>query len=82
MTRVLPIVAALALAIPCSTAAQPPAAAPQAPAIDLQAPIPFDGAVQTGTLPNGLTYYVRHNGRPANRVALRSTAARTSSPAN
>ena len=28
-------------------------------------------AVRTGTLPNGLTYFIRQNGRPANRVALR-----------
>jgi zinc protease len=33
--------------------------------------IPFDAAVTRGTLPNGLTYYVRQNGRPANRVLLR-----------
>src|SRR5207237_3475188 len=28
-------------------------------------------AVRTGTLPNGLTYYVRKNSRPASRVLLR-----------
>ncbi len=44
---------------------------PSAPAINLQEPIPFDGSVRTGTLPNGLTFFVRKNGRPANRVALR-----------
>src|SRR3954468_19351437 len=33
--------------------------------------IPFDAAVRAGTLPNGLKYYVRKNGRPANRVLLR-----------
>ena len=33
--------------------------------------IPFDAAVRTGTLPNGLRYYVRKNTRPANRVLLR-----------
>src|ERR1041385_9487745 len=37
----------------------------------LQGTIPFDPAVRTGTLPNGLKYYVRKNGRPANRVLLR-----------
>src|ERR1051325_3671209 len=37
----------------------------------LQDTIPFDPAVKTGTLPNGLKYYVRTNGRPANRVLLR-----------
>ena len=49
--------------------AQPPAA--QAAPIPLQSPIPFDAAVKTGTLPNGLKYYVRRNSRPANRVLLR-----------
>ena len=43
----------------------------QAAPIPLQQPIPFDAAVKTGTLPNGLTYYVRRNSRPANRVLLR-----------
>ncbi|HTI38462.1 MAG TPA: insulinase family protein [Vicinamibacterales bacterium] len=43
---------------------------PAAP-IPLQSPIPFDAAVKTGTLPNGLRYYVRRNARPANRVLLR-----------
>ncbi len=33
--------------------------------------IPFDAKVTTGTLPNGLTFYVRQNGRPAKRVLLR-----------
>src|SRR5262245_39947092 len=33
--------------------------------------IPFDSAVHTGTLPNGLRYYIRENARPANRIALR-----------
>ena len=33
--------------------------------------IPFDPAVRTGSLPNGLKYYVRKNGRPEKRVAMR-----------
>src|SRR5437763_1512815 len=33
--------------------------------------IPFDKAVRTATLPNGLKYFVRQNGRPAKRVSLR-----------
>jgi zinc protease len=37
----------------------------------LQDTIPLDPAVKTGTLPNGLKYYVRKNSRPANRVLLR-----------
>jgi len=37
----------------------------------LQEKIPFDPAVRTGTLGNGLKYFVRRNSRPANRVLLR-----------
>ena len=33
--------------------------------------LPFDSAVTSGTLPNGLKYFVRQNGRPAKRVLLR-----------
>jgi len=33
--------------------------------------IPLDPAVRTGTLPNGLTYYIRKNGKPEKRVELR-----------
>src|SRR5919199_6792670 len=33
--------------------------------------IPFDKAVHTATLPNGLKYFVRQNSRPAKRVSLR-----------
>ena len=31
-------------------------------------PIPVDEAVRMGKLPNGLTYYVRHNDYPEHRV--------------
>ncbi|HWZ60078.1 MAG TPA: insulinase family protein, partial [Gemmatimonadaceae bacterium] len=33
--------------------------------------LPADTAVRTGVLPNGLRYYVRHNGWPAHRAELR-----------
>ncbi len=33
-------------------------------------PLPFDAAVTRGTLPNGLTYYVRRNAKPEKRVLL------------
>jgi zinc protease len=36
-----------------------------------QTVIPFDTAVRTGKLPNGLTYYVRHNEVPEKRVVMR-----------
>src|SRR5262245_21264270 len=32
--------------------------------------LPFDPAVTTGTLPNGLRYYIRRNGRPEQRVLM------------
>ena len=35
------------------------------------ATIPFDPAVRTGTLDNGLRWFVRENGEPENRAALR-----------
>ena len=33
--------------------------------------IPLDSAVRTGTLPNGLRYYIRRNARPEKRLELR-----------
>ena len=33
-------------------------------------PLPLDPAVRTGKLPNGLTYYIRRNTEPKNRVVL------------
>jgi zinc protease len=41
-----------------------------APALDLTAPMPVDPTVTTGTLPNGLRYYVRQNAKPEQRAAL------------
>src|SRR5688572_22847240 len=32
--------------------------------------LPFDSSVVRGTLPNGLTYFIRRNTRPENRVML------------
>ncbi|MGE0449610.1 MAG: M16 family metallopeptidase [Vicinamibacterales bacterium] len=37
----------------------------------LSTPLPFDSAVRTGTLPNGLRFFIRRNARPEHRVALR-----------
>jgi len=37
----------------------------------LNAVLPLDAAITTGTLPNGLKFYVRKNGRPEKRVSLR-----------
>src|SRR6202795_3096989 len=33
--------------------------------------IPFDPAIHTATLPNGLKYFVRRNDQPAKRISLR-----------
>ena len=46
--------------------AQAPAAQPFAPSER----VPFDAAVKLETLPNGLRYYIRKNGRPEKRVML------------
>ncbi|MEQ1575774.1 MAG: pitrilysin family protein [Vicinamibacterales bacterium] len=45
-----------------------PAAAPM-PA--LSAPLGLDPAIRTGTLSNGLSYYIRRNGRPEKRASVR-----------
>src|SRR5215207_4337555 len=37
----------------------------------LTQPMPVDPEVVVGTLPNGLRYYVRANGKPAHRAELR-----------
>lgn len=49
--------------------AQPAPAAADAP-LSPDTPLPFDPAVTTGTLPNGLRYYIRQNGRPEKRVLM------------
>lgn len=38
---------------------------------NLNAPIPFDPNVRTGKLANGLTYFIRKNNKPENKVELR-----------
>src|SRR2546430_507979 len=45
----------------------PPAARSQ----DLAQPIPLDSSIRTGTLPNGFTYFIRKNSRPAKRASIR-----------
>jgi len=48
-------------------------AAPQqdAATIALDQPVPVDGRITIGRLPNGLRYYIRTNGRPSSRAELR-----------
>src|ERR687895_197898 len=52
---------------PVTTARQ---AAAQKPSFDPADTLPFDATVTRGTLPNGLTYYIRKNTRPEHRVML------------
>ena len=59
--------AVLALTVAAAGAQAP--AAPQA--FNPQEVIPFDAAVQGGTLPNGVKFFIRQNPRPAKRVSLR-----------
>ena len=61
----LAAIAALALALQGAAVAQQ---APPAPALNPQDVIPFDAAVRTTTLPNGLKVFIRHNEQPARRV--------------
>src|SRR5258707_1662041 len=67
MQRLRSLAAILAAAAACAISllaqAQPPTNA--------QDIIPFDGAVRTATLPNGVKVFIRHNEEPAKRVALR-----------
>ena len=42
-----------------------------AAAQDLTAALPLDPAIRTGTLPNGLTYFIRQNDEPDDRAFLR-----------
>ena len=53
---------------PAPAEAVPPAATPPAAT---GTPLPLDPAVRTGTLANGLTYYVRENREPRDRAELR-----------
>ena len=68
--RLLFVVMLAAAALPAHPLAQ--AVAPPAPTTSFAPsdPLPFDAAVITGTLPNGLQYYVRRNTRPEKRVLL------------
>jgi zinc protease len=44
---------------------------PSSSAQDLTAPLPLDPAIRTGTLPNGLAFFIRRNAQPEERVLLR-----------
>ena len=57
--------ALVAIAATVSVLAQTP------PPLNLQDVMPFDSAVRTATLPNGLRYFIRQNRLPAQRVSMR-----------
>jgi zinc protease len=69
-TALLVALSALLVALP-ATHAQEKALVDQVRALPLTAAMPADPAVTTGTLPNGLRYYIRVNKQPANRAELR-----------
>src|SRR6476660_3948095 len=62
------VLAALAVASPV-VSTQSPATTP--PRFNPREQIPFDRATHEATLPNGMKYFVRQNGRPEKRVSLR-----------
>jgi zinc protease len=57
------------IAAPFAQAPAPQAAVP--PELALGRTLPIDPAVKSGTLPNGIKYFIRENKRPAGRVAMR-----------
>ena len=65
MTRTSRSIAAFVLALVATSALL------VAQTFNPQDTIPFDIAVRTAKLPNGLTYFIRQNPRPAKRVSLR-----------
>jgi len=70
MNAIIRSLLAVTIAAAPGAAASAQTAQPASP-LSLQDRIPFDQAVRTGKLPNGLTYFIRQNGRPANRMSLR-----------
>ena len=59
----------LSTVAPFAQVSVPQAAIP--PELALTRTLPIDPAVRSGKLPNGLTYFIRQNARPANRVSMR-----------
>ena len=58
---------AIALAV-SFVGAQPPAATTNVREAPLGQTVPVDPLITVGTLPNGLRYYIRANGRPQARA--------------
>lgn len=61
--------------LPAGAQTRPKAAAGHAPqaltAAEAAQRLPLDAAIRTGRLPNGFTYFIRANGRPAGRASMR-----------
>ena len=57
-------------ATPSPTATPTPTVTPTPAAFEPGDPLPLDPAVVSGTLSNGLTYYIRHNEEPRERAHL------------
>ena len=68
--RAVPRVPRLLL-LPCLLALAAAGPATAAPWADLPSDLPPDPAVRSGTLPNGLRYFIRPNAEPKDRVSLR-----------
>jgi zinc protease len=73
---IIPSSLAVALAAGLVVAAQTPPPGQETSAASvasyaLTQPMPVDPEVRTGTLPNGLKYYIRGNGKPEHRAELR-----------
>ncbi len=77
MYRPLLLALTLSLAAGCAGKEAPPevAAAPDADLLarfpDLDKPLPFDPGITTGTLDNGLTWFIEPNNYPEDRLELR-----------
>ncbi len=69
MIRPVPTAIAFASLFVVAAAGEPARAGAQE--LDHSAPIPADPEVVTGTLDNGLTYYIQENDEPENRTELR-----------
>lgn len=68
MTIRAPLLTAIVFAAAPAVAQQSPAASPPVP---LETRLPVDPKVRTGTLDNGIRYYIRQNSRPEKRAELR-----------
>ena len=70
LLRLAVLAVSVAPFIPPSIPARAQALPAQQPTFAPTDPLPFDKLVTRGTLPNGLTYYIRRNTRPEQRVML------------